>query len=781
MSWQRPAWRIVEVSAAGPVGRAAALAGKLFAGHGHEVVQVVTDLPDPLDPERLWRDTGKRRTRLDWTQAGDRAALERLLAGADLLLDATGPGGLTASGLDAERLRARFPELVAVQLSAFGHRGPCRDYAAEEITLYAMSGLMHATGDSDCEPLNAGVAVASDSAGLKAHIAALMALYRRGRDGGGDVVELSVQDAAMENIEIALAQWLNAGQLARRNGDEHAMVPWRTYDCADGEAVITSGPMRHWLRGARLFEAPELLDDGLASMADRITQRERVAELMAPWLTRMPRAEVFHAGQQAGLAWGHVATLSEALACEQTRAREAVAVLATSDGRSYRLPDAPFHASAMPWRTQPAPAAEIGPDTIDWAPRTPLVATPRTGRAPLAGVRVLDFSHDWAGPHAARVLADYGAEVIKIEYPRRLDGMRGGYRERIDDHPRFWQLHRNKRSVTLDLEQAEHYSCVCRLASDADIVLENSRPGVMAGLGLDYPALRELRADIIMVSMSAFGATGPHSGYAGYGGTIEALSGLQSLTGYAGDARTRRVREMDVVNGVFGANAAMAALVYRQRTGHGQWVDLSERETCAWLAGPEIVARDLGALAERRGNRHARFAPQGCYACRGEDRWLTIAIRDNADWRALCEVMDAPDWMRDAGMNDVAARRDAHDAIDAVIAAWTADRPAERLESRLQARGVPAGMVRNARDLAEDAHLAARAWFVDVTDACLPGLPFAFLRGGGAVRHRGPALGADNAMLRDAAGASVASPERADLGTAFDNGTPDRAALSDQP
>lgn len=765
-----PCRRVLEIGLPGPVGQAAALAGKLLAGHGHDVISISPHAIDSPSADRLWRDTGKRRVILDWRMPSANPDLDRLLAGADILLDASGPHGLAALGLDAAALRERYPELVAVCLSAYGHSGPRRHYEAEQITLYATSGLMVATGVGDREPLNAGVPISADSAGLKACTAALMGLYRRGRDGGGDVIELSLQEAAMDNIEIALAQTLNGGQPARRNGDDHAMVPWRTYPCADGEAVITSGPMRHWLTGARLFEAPELVDSELTSMAERIKQRRRMEALMAPWLRRHRGVDIFRAGQDRGLAWGYVADLDSALASEQNETRQALVRLTPNDAKPYRMPDAPFRATDMPWSTRPAPAAATPVSTIDWPARQ----ASRAGRgdpAPLAGVRVLDFTHDWAGPHAARVLADYGADVIKIEYPGLLDGMRGGYRERIDDHPRFWQLHRNKRSITLDLKRESHHACCRRLAATADVVIENSRPGVMARLGLGYDELCALRGDIIMLSMSAFGATGPWAKYAGYGGTIEALSGLQSLTGYRGDNSARRVREMDVINGMFGTAAAMAALLHRQQTSRGQWIDLSETETCSWLAGAAIVGRDLGVTPQRRGNRDPDHAPQGCYPC-SNSRWLVLTIRDDQEWNQLKKLMGAPDWMQAPDLDTVAGRHAAHDSIDAGIAAWTATHDAEKLEALLQDHSLAAGWVRDAADLINDAHLAARGWFQTLADVRLPGLAFRFGRGGGQIKRRGPALGQDNEAIFTEFGLPASEwPDLAGAGlrTAFDN------------
>ncbi len=241
--------------------------------------------------------------------------------------------------------------------------------------------------------------------------------------------------------------------------------------------------------------------------------------------------------------------------------------------------------------------------------------------AALHGIRVLDFSHDWAGPHATRLLADCGADVIKVEYHRRLDGMRGGRLEdeRYNRHPRFWQLHRNKRSLTLDLARPGHRERALVLVRWADVVVDASRPGVLDRLGLTLERMRAERPDLIVLRMSAFGATGPDAPHGGYGGSIEPIAGIQALTGYAPGAVPRRVREMDVINGMAGACAVLTALVRRQATGQGAHIDLSQAEAAiAMLAGDQFMAVAAHADDWRvRGNRHREFAPQGCYRCRG--------------------------------------------------------------------------------------------------------------------------------------------------------------------
>ncbi len=397
---------------------------------------------------------------------------------------------------------------------------------------------------------------------------------------------------------------------------------------------------------------------------------------------------------------------------------------------------------------------------------------------PLAGVRVIDLGHDWACPHAARVLADFGADVIKVEYPRRLDGMRGATTagDAHNRRPRFHQLNRNKRSVRLDLDRREDGEAFADLVRCADVLVSNARAGVLERWGFGWAALQALRPDLVVLSMTAFGETGPEASYAGYGGTIEALSGIQALTAYAPDGMPKRIREMDVTNGVLGACAVATALVDRQRTGHGRWIDFSELEAAtSGLVGEHFLALMVNGMAPApTGNRRPGFAPHGCYRAAGDDRWVVIAVADDAEWAALCGVLGRPEWLTDPRFATREGRSRHQDVLDAEIEKWTAARPDREITAALQAAGVAAGPVLDARDLADDPHLAARGFFVDAGDGsgCFPGFPFQLEAGGGAVRRRGPDLGADDVAVRvhvlgrPAGEIAPLDPER--LGTAFD-------------
>jgi crotonobetainyl-CoA:carnitine CoA-transferase CaiB-like acyl-CoA transferase len=376
----------------------------------------------------------------------------------------------------------------------------------------------------------------------------------------------------------------------------------------------------------------------------------------------------------------------------------------------------------------------------------------QTKHQPLTGIRIVDMTHDWAGPHTTRILADYGAEVIKIEYPRRLCIMRGAFLDKINNHPRWWEINRNKGSITLDLHLPEHVQAFKDLVRESDVVVDNSRPGVMERFGLGYEVLKTIRPDIIMVCMSAYGATGPESSYAGYGGAIEAISGVQSLTAYDRDGDKLRVREVDVTNGIMGACAIMTALIARQASGEGQYIDLSQREASTWLIGEHLLEFVVnGTQTLPLGNRHPSYAPQGCYRCQGDDRWIVLTIRSDAEWVTFCSAVSHPEWSQEKRFADVEGRTRHQEEIDHMIESWTVSLDNHQAMAILQANGLAAGAVCDCHDLAVDPHLEAREWFVRLAgqeNAPYPGFPFRFINApGGVLRQRGPDLGADNTTI----------------------------------
>ncbi len=370
---------------------------------------------------------------------------------------------------------------------------------------------------------------------------------------------------------------------------------------------------------------------------------------------------------------------------------------------------------------------------------------------PFAGIRVLDFAHEWAASIGPRLLGDLGAEVIRVEYAPRMCVIRGARlgKKMYNRHPRWHQVNRNKRSLTLDLKKPKDLDAFRDLVRICDIMVSNSRPHVLEKLGIAYEDLKKIRPDIILVLMSAFGTGGPWSTFAGFGGTIEPLSGLQQLTAYSRGGKRYRTREMDVCNGLMGTCAILTALVHRQRTGQGQFIDLSQTETATHsLMGEHLLEYVMnGEQTLPLANRHPYFAPQGCYPCRGDDRWVTLTVRSDDEWRALCGLIGRPGWADDERFAGRTGRRRHHDLIDEAIAAWSSGLDHYRAMELLQEAGIPAGAVLDGRDLQQDPHLRARGYFLhadDGGDALFPGLLFRSSAGDGRIFRRGPDLGEDN-------------------------------------
>ncbi len=332
-----------------------------------------------------------------------------------------------------------------------------------------------------------------------------------------------------------------------------------------------------------------------------------------------------------------------------------------------------------------------------------------TGSPILDGIRILDFTWVLAGPYATRLLADFGAEVIKVQPPavEPQDRIAQGYEAN-------WN--RNKLGVSLDLSKPEGLALARRLVAISDAVVENFSPRVMANWDLDYENLRKIRPAIIMLSMSTMGNTGPERNYTGFGPTVQAISGMTYLTSYPGRPPSGLgFAYADHVAGLYGAMALFGALEHRRKTGEGQYIDLSQVESMVNLMGPALLEHGLtGTPPGPQENRSSHSAPHGAYRCRGEDRWCAIDVRSEADWQGLCQALGNPFWTKDSRFTALSDRLDNADELDRLVEAWTLQQTAEEVMDSLQKAGVTAGTVQDADDLARDPQLIDRDFFVEL-------------------------------------------------------------------
>jgi crotonobetainyl-CoA:carnitine CoA-transferase CaiB-like acyl-CoA transferase len=363
----------------------------------------------------------------------------------------------------------------------------------------------------------------------------------------------------------------------------------------------------------------------------------------------------------------------------------------------------------------------------------------------LQNIRILDFSWVLAGPYATRILADFGAEVIKVQplLPEEADDAfsRGYYNT--------WN--RNKLGITLNLNKGEGVAIAKKLVAVSDAVVENFTPRVMANWGLDYDNLKKIKPDLIMLSMSTMGSTGPQRDYAGFGPTVHAFSGMTYLTSFPGEPPLGPgYAHADHVAGLVSALAVLSALEYRRRTGEGQFIDISQVEAMASLLGDAVLEYTAGGrVPEPSGNRSAEAAPHGIYRCRGDDRWCAIAVFNDEEWRRFCRVLGDPSWAADRRFAASANRLENADELDRRVAEWTMQHTAEEVMTWLQVAGITAGVVQDARDLANNPQLRSRGFFVEldhpelgntVSDA----VPIRLFRTQARYRRAAPTLGQDN-------------------------------------
>ncbi|MGZ8266160.1 MAG: CaiB/BaiF CoA transferase family protein [Burkholderiales bacterium] len=374
-----------------------------------------------------------------------------------------------------------------------------------------------------------------------------------------------------------------------------------------------------------------------------------------------------------------------------------------------------------------------------------------SGRPPLSGVRVADFTLHAAGPFCAHILSLLGAECIKIETAARPDIFR-------KPHPvygrmgaaTFDQVASNKLSVQLNLKDPRGVALAKRIVARSDIVAESFRPGVMDRLGLSYAALRTVKPDIVMVSVSASGQTGPERAYAGYAPLFGAAGGLGTLTGYEDGPPTEIRHVMDHSTGLTAAMATLAAYLRKKRTGAGQHVDVSAREVaCGFIGDALLQFAATGVAPQRMGNDAPQIAPHNVYPCAGEDAWVSIVVACDDEWRAFATALQHPEWLADPRFATAQSRWTHRRALDAHVSAWTRSRSREEVTRVLQSCGVAAFPSYTARDIADDAHVLERGAIRELTgpdgeSRKVVGPPWRFSRSPAKLERWTPALGEHN-------------------------------------
>jgi crotonobetainyl-CoA:carnitine CoA-transferase CaiB-like acyl-CoA transferase len=754
--------------------------GRLFVGLGAEVLRVEPPGGDPLrvaPPDGLafvHASAGKRSVVLDLEHGAGRARLRELAAAADVLIDTAPPGRLDALGLGYATLAAAQPGLVQVSITPFGLTGPRAAWAGTDLTAVALGGMMGLGGHPDGPPLAPPREQAYHLAGVAGATGALLALRARRRTGRGQRVDVSIQEVVAATLEYGVVAYVHQGVVHRRRGSRYPHVLHGLFRAADGAVAggVSGSPrMWHglldWMReagqGAEL-DAPHWADETV-----RLAERERLFAIVERFTRTFTKDAFCAEARRRRLPWAPVAETAEVAASPQLAARRFFVDVELESGAA--VPDTGF-AFAFPEGHRPArlrvPACGEGNDARPWrAAAPPAGPGPAAGhRGALAGTRVLDLTWVLAGPYATKILADHGAEVVKVESRHRPDASRFAAALHFSRDPArhpdtsgyFNNFNRNKRSVALNLDAPGALDVLRGLCRVSDVVIENFSAGVMGRWGLDHGGLRALRPDAILVSMAGMGHTGPWRDHVTYADAVMAIAGLTGQMGFPGRELAGFTFGLgDMIAGAHAALGALAALEYRDATGRGQHVDLSQVEAVASHLGTSVLELSAtGCRPAPQGNRHPAMAPHGAFRCRGEDRWVALAVADDAGWRALCGLMERPDLAADARYATLAGRQAHADALEREVAAWTGRLDAEDAMARCQAAGIPAGVVQDARDLVEgDPQLRARGFYQPVAHPAAG----TFLHEGvvprladtpGAIWHAAPRLGEHTRdVLRD--------------------------------
>jgi crotonobetainyl-CoA:carnitine CoA-transferase CaiB-like acyl-CoA transferase len=719
---------------------AAALAGKLFARWGAEVIKAESaERPPPAPAEDINLNGGKCRVTADSRTEAGRQSIHNLAAHCDILL--TDLPAAEVLDLDLLELGSPRSPVVRVAITPFGLSGPYARYPATEATLLALGGHTFLMGDPGRPPLTMPGHYAAYQAGSFAYTAALAALLqaRRDRSPAPRRLDVSMLECLVGLHQMTDTMWLANGNVRSRHGNRFVSSPGTILPCKDGWFGMSLVP-QFWMPFALMLGRPDLVEGHeLSTHTGRLAHRDAFEALVQQTFAEWTKQRVFTEGQETWrVAVGYVATLADCLADRHLAARGFWRPLdgASEAEAGLRVPGSPFRfvgeppPPERPPRPRGADDGELADLLAQPIPVSEAVTHPCSSVAalarPLEGVRVLDLTRVWAGPLGARILADLGADVIAVEAPTARGpavvpagtstyAAGGEVAEPWNQQPLFNKLHRNRRSLCVDLKTAEGRALFLRLVAVSDVVIENFSARAMPPLDLGYEQLRATNPEIVYVAMPAFGGEGPYRDYVGYGPSLEPMIGLTALMGYSDDEpRITATALVDPIAGVAAATATLTALERRDRTGLGAYVDLSQHEAGLALVGEALIAYQLGGREPRRlGNVHPTVAPHGVYRGQGPDDWITLAARDEHEWRALCAVAGCG-WESDPRFADQGSRLVHRDALDAAISEWTAEQDKQAMMRALVAAGVPAGAVLASHEYLREPQLQARGYFADL-------------------------------------------------------------------
>jgi crotonobetainyl-CoA:carnitine CoA-transferase CaiB-like acyl-CoA transferase len=668
--------------------------------------------------EHLLLNANKRSVRLDLDDAEGQRRFLDLIATADVLVDG-GPSDVLPPALADEVLRRVRPNLLRVSVRPYGLEGPWAERTGNHLTALASGGLLWLTGDPADPPTQGPVDCAYKLTGHSVATAVMMGLHARDRDGTGAHFHISAQEAVI----FSVTQTANGNMYTQRGHVPHRPGLTNALRCADGGwaglnvrndrfanflKLITAAGVEHdlteddWQRGAA---GPSSLDSYNARLggqyAATLPRDEFVANMRAAGQVVMPNYNMEDVASEP----------------HYRDSEQFVEVSGAATGGTLSMPRSPIGDLGTPVELRPAPRLGEADALLEGLPaaeqREPAPLMSDAGKL-LEGLRVIELTWVLAGPISGRMLADHGAEVIRVESRVRPDGLRNALLAdgtRNPALPGLWNCaNTGKRSLTLDLTQEPAKELLRDVIATADLVINNYALGSFDRMGLDYASLSKRNPGLIMIHMPGCGTRGRWAPERTLGNLLMAASGINSLMGFEGrDPRGVGIAYPDFIAPHMMVTLALAAVRERERTGQGREFTINQLGATVSLLGAAWMRyAHEGTLAPKPGNRSLNASPHGVFPTTGEDRWIALAARTDQEWSALAGAIGRPELATDARFASFEARKANEDELEALIEAWTANQDRWELAERLQALGIPAAAVENLEDtVTHDPQLAS--------------------------------------------------------------------------
>jgi len=723
------------------------------------------DEADPERSLHFWHyNLGKRGVTLDVTGPEGQARLKDLVRHSDVLLETFPPGYLEGLGLGYETLRELNPRLIMTSITPFGQSGPRRDWKASDLVHLALGGVMMCSGydplpngEYDTPPIAPQMWHASHIAGNHAYMAIVAALLFREQTGKGQYIDAPIHQAVSTNTELDIPFYVYNRSHVIRQTARHAHPEIRISRICitkDGRYVHTSDI----LGGDPALLAENLAADGMVDdlldpkyrdpkFARTEHARYHVNDVIKRWVEAYKfDADLWHKGQAIRSHWAPIRRPEENLDDPHWKERGSFAQVRHDDiDRTLTYPGQPWRSEAVPWISGPR-APHLGEHNDDvFDEKLELPKTKRGGQRKTSGgtdgiaavdgmpfaienVRIIDLTWLLAGPGGPRMLASLGAVDIRVEWKDRPDLLRTGTAvmpireedlarllageaispkmESKDQGGTFNENNPGKRGIGLNLRHPKGKELFKELVRISDVVVENFTGRTMERLGLGYDELRKVNPAVVYLQQPGFGRKGRYADYVATGPVAQAISGITEQSGLPSPYPPAGwgYSYLDWTGAYFIAMALLSALYYRAKTGKGQYIDNSQAEPGMYLTGTAILDYVTnGRSSERTGNRspYVPAAPHGAYRCVGNDRWITISVYNDTEWRALLGVLGNPDWAGDQRFASLDSRVAHQDALDPLVEAATQGWDPFDLMERLQEAGVAAGVCQNAQDRME--------------------------------------------------------------------------------